>query len=191
MKYISHYTKNYNDPFRYKPSNSSEFVINDIKPAYALFLDSLNSHDISLNTYLDGEDFKKNYSNAKVIVEQYISDVYNKSTLTFISKVPLTVYVATYNNNKYVIKGEFVLRVINDFILNKINLNNLTYDDFKSFVVDNTEYWRDSIIELDETILSLPKTQPLSEYIHLLDRYETYDKSFLNNIRVAVDVFLF
>jgi hypothetical protein len=191
VQHISHYTNHHKDFFTVSPSTTDEFVIDDIKPAYSLFMDSMNIDIQYMNNYLNGSAFKTNYDIAKKLVTQYVYDVYHKTSLSFVSKTPLAIYVATYKKNRYVIKGEFILRVINDFILKKINIADLTYDKFMSFVADNTPYWTDSIIDIEDTTLNLSKTSPMSDYLFLLDRYETYDEEFINNIKSAVDVFLF
>lgn len=190
-KPLEHYTSYYGDFFSYQPSTTADYVIAGIKPAYSLFLESVDIGVEYLETYLESDGFSQNYEYAKKSVEKYVSDVYNKSPLVFASRMPLMVIVATYKKDKYVIKGEFVLRVINDFIQKKITLAGLSYDEFISFVARNTPYWKDSLLEMQETTIMLPKTNPIGEYLYLLDRYETYDETFIARMKVATDIFLF
>lgn len=191
MTDISHITDYYNDFFTYSPSKTDEFVIDNIKPAYSLFVESLNVGSITMDTYLNGSAFKKNYEIAKKDVETYMHDVLKKSQMMTFSKMPVAVIIASYKKNNYVVKGEFVLRVINDFILGKIKLAGKTHKSFINYLSDNTEYWRDSMIEMNKTTITLPGNNSLKDYLFLLDRYETYDEIFIENVKTLVDLFLF
>jgi len=192
MSDYTHFTDYYNDFFAYSPSNTDNFVIDDIKPAYSLFIESLDIESITMKTYLSGSSFKKNYDIAKKDIETYIKDVTNKSTMVRFSKMPIAVIIAIYKKNKYVVKGEFVLRVINDFILGKIDLAGYSFKKFMSFVSDtNADLWGESIISMNKTIIQLDSSKTLKAYLHLLDRYEIYDEKFIENVRMIVDVFLF
>lgn len=187
----THFTDYHNDFFSYSPSKTDEFVLQNIKPAYSLFIESLNAGPITMEAYLNGGAFKQNYEIAKKDVEIYVKDVLKKSQMTTFSKMPLDVIIATYRKNNYVIKGEFVLRVINDFILGKIKIGGYTHEKFIGFISDNTEYWRDSLIEMNKTTILLDDKKTLQDYLFLLDRYETYDESFIEQVKTIVDVFLF
>ncbi len=188
---LSHFTNNYKDFFSYTQSTTQDYVLGDIKPAYSLFVDSLGDGVISLDTYTSGASFKKHYENAKMALNQYVLDIMNESPLIFITKAQLAVFIAKHKTVSYVIKGEFVLRVINDFIAGRIKLGNKTHEDLMDFASYNKPYWKDSLIEMDEITLLLSKEKPLSDYLFLLDRYETYDPDFINNMRTASDIFLF
>lgn len=190
-KSLNHYTSYFNDFFMYESSNSHSYVIADIKPAYALLLESMQVDDKYLLNFIKGESFNIRYGEAKKSLDVYVKDVISKSKLVDFSKAPLLVITAIYKKEKYVIKGEFVLRVINDFINNKIMLGGLTYTEFKQFIEDNTPYWKDSLIEMQETIINLSGKNALSEYLFLLDRYETYDETFIDRMKSAIDVFIF
>lgn len=199
-KPLNYYNSYFNDFFMYESSNSHSYVIADIKPAYALLLESMQVDDKylldfikgeSFNIFIKGESFNKHYGEAKKLLDVYVKDVISKSKLVDFSKAPLLVITAVYKKTKYVIKGEFVLRVINDFINNNIMLGGLTYTEFKQFIESNTPYWKDSLIEMQETIINLSGKNPISEYLFLLDRYETYDTSFIDRMKVASDVFIF
>lgn len=188
---LDYYNSYFNDFFRYESSNSHSYVIADIKPAYALLLESMQVDDKYLPDFLKGESFNKHYEEAKKLLDVYVKDVISKSKLVDFSKAPLLVITAVYKKTKYVIKGEFVLRVINDFINNNIMLGGLTYTEFKEFIESNTPYWKDSLIEMQETIINLSGKNPISEYLFLLDRYETYDETFIDRMKSAIDVFIF
>lgn len=188
---LNYYNSYFNDFFMYESSNSHSYVIADIKPAYALLLESMQVDDKYLSDFLKGESFNKHYGEAKKLLDVYVKDVISKSKLVDFSKAPLLVITAVYKKTKYVIKGEFVLRVINDFINNNIMLGGLTYTEFKEFIESNTPYWKDSLIEMQETIINLSGKNPISEYLFLLDRYETYDETFIDRMKSAIDVFIF
>lgn len=190
-KPLNYYNSYFNDFFMYESSNSHSYVIADIKPAYALLLESMQVDDKYLPDFLKGESFNKHYGEAKKLLDVYVKDVISKSKLVDFSKAPLLVITAVYKKTKYVIKGEFVLRVINDFINKEIMLGGLTYTEFKQFIESNTPYWKDSLIEMQETIINLSGKNPISEYLFLLDRYETYDTSFIDRMKSAIDVFIF
>ena len=190
-KPLNYYTNYFNDFFMYESSNSHSYVIADIKPAYALLLESMQVDDKYLLNFIKGESFNIRYGEAKKSLDVYVKDVISKSKLVDFSKAPLLVITAIYKKEKYVIKGEFVLRVINDFINKKIMLGGLTYTEFKQFIEDNTPYWKDSLIEMQETIINLSGKNALSEYLFLLDRYETYDETFIDRMKSAIDVFIF
>lgn len=187
---LSHYTTSYNDFFIYAPSTTNEFVLGEIKPAYALFKEAMDLPDDVMDGYFEGSSFQKNYESAKSLVETYINDVYNKTGLAHITKHTLLVITARNNNSTYVIKGEFVLRVINDFIMGKMNLAGIDFTEFSRFVANNTPYWKDSLIEMQETVIQIGNGD-LEEYLFLLDRYETYDEDFIKNIKNAMDMFIF
>lgn len=188
---LNYYTSYFNDFFMYESSNSHSYVIADIKPAYALLLESMQVDDKYLLDFIKGESFNIHYEKAKKSLDVYVKDVISKSKLVDFSKAPLLVITAVYKKEKYVIKGEFVLRVINDFINNNIMLGGLTYTEFKQFIESNTPYWKDSLIEMQETIIKLSGKNALSEYLFLLDRYETYDEAFIDRMKSAIDVFIF
>ena len=188
---LDYYNSYFNDFFRYASSNGHSYVIADIKPAYALLLESMQVDDKYLLDFIKGESFNIHYGEAKKLLDVYVKDVISKSKLVDFSKVPLLVITAVYKKTKYVIKGEFVLRVINDFINKKIMLGGLTYTEFKQFTESNTPYWQDSLIEMQETIINLSGKNPISEYLFLLDRYETYDEAFIDRMKSAIDVFIF
>lgn len=188
---LDYYNSYFNDFFRYASSNSHSYVIADIKPAYALLLESMQVDDKYLLDFIKGESFDIHYGEAKKSLDVYVKDVITKSKLVDFSKAPLLVITAVYKKEKYVIKGEFVLRVINDFINKKIMLGGLTYTEFKQFIASNTPYWKDSLIEMQETIINLSGKNALSEYLFLLDRYETYDDAFIDRMKSAIDVFIF
>lgn len=190
-KPLDYYISYFNDFFMYESSNSHSYVIADIKPAYALLLESMQVDDKYLLNFIKGESFNIRYGEAKKSLDVYVKDVISKSKLVDFSKAPLLVITAIYKKEKYVIKGEFVLRVINDFINKKIMLGGLTYTEFKQFIEDNTPYWKDSLIEMQETIINLSGKNALSEYLFLLDRYETYDETFIDRMKSAIDVFIF
>ena len=190
-KPLDYYNSYFNDFFMYESSNSHSYVIADIKPAYALLLESMQVDDKYLLNFIKGESFNIRYGEAKKSLDVYVKDVISKSKLVDFSKAPLLVITAVYKKEKYVIKGEFVLRVINDFINKKIMLGGLTYTEFKQFIEDNTPYWKDSLIEMQETIINLSGKNALSEYLFLLDRYETYDETFIDRMKSAIDVFIF
>ncbi len=185
------YNNYFNDFFMYESSNSHSYVIADIKPSYALLLESMQVDDKYLLDFIKGESFNIHYGEAKKLLDVYVKDVISKSKLVDFSKAPLLVITAVYKKEKYVIKGEFVLRVINDFINKKIMLGGLTYTEFKQFTESNTPYWKDSLIEMQETIIKLSGKNALSEYLFLLDRYETYDETFIDRMKSAIDVFIF
>ncbi len=185
------YNSYFNDFFMYESSNSHSYVIADIKPSYALLLESMQVDDKYLLDFIKGESFNIHYGEAKKLLDVYVKDVISKSKLVDFSKAPLLVITAVYKKEKYVIKGEFVLRVINDFINKKIMLGGLTYTEFKQFTESNTPYWKDSLIEMQETIIKLSGKNALSEYLFLLDRYETYDETFIDRMKSAIDVFIF
>lgn len=188
---LDYYNSYFNDFFMYESSNSHSYVIADIKPAYALLLESMQVDDKYLLDFIKGESFNIHYGEAKKLLDVYVKDVISKSKLVDFSKAPLLVITAVYKKTKYVIKGEFVLRVINDFINKKIMLGGLTYTEFKQFTESNTPYWKDSLIEMQETIIKLSGKNALSEYLFLLDRYETYDDAFIDRMKSAIDVFIF
>lgn len=188
---LDYYNSYFNDFFMYASSNSHSYVIADIKPAYALLLESMQVDDKYLLDFIKGESFDIHYGEAKKSLDVYVKDVITKSKLVDFSKAPLLVITAVYKKEKYVIKGEFVLRVINDFINKKIMLGGLTYTEFKQFIASNTPYWKDSLIEMQETIIKLSRKNALSEYLFLLDRYETYDDAFIDRMKSAIDVFIF
>ena len=188
---LDYYNSYFNDFFMYASSNSHSYVIADIKPAYALLLESMQVDDKYLLDFIKGASFNIHYEKAKKSLDVYVKDVISKSKLVDFSKAPLLVITAVYKKEKYVIKGEFVLRVINDFINNNIMLGGLTYTEFKQFIESNTPYWKDSLIEMQETIINLSGKNPISEYLFLLDRYETYDTSFIDRMKVVSDVFIF
>lgn len=190
-KPVDYYNSYFNDFFMYESSNSHSYVIADIKPAYALLLESMQVDDKYLLDFIKGESFDIHYGEAKKSLDVYVKDVITKSKLVDFSKAPLLVITAVYKKEKYVIKGEFVLRVINDFINKKIMLGGLTYTEFKQFIASNTPYWKDSLIEMQETIINLSGKNALSEYLFLLDRYETYDDAFIDRMKSAIDVFIF
>lgn len=190
-KPVDYYNSYFNDFFMYESSNSHSYVIADIKPAYALLLESMQVDDKYLLDFIKGESFNIHYGEAKKSLDVYVKDVISKSKLVDFSKAPLLVITAVYKKEKYVIKGEFVLRVINDFINNNIMLGGLTYTEFKQFIASNTPYWKDSLIEMQETIIKLSGKNALSEYLFLLDRYETYDEAFIDRMKSAIDVFIF
>ena len=190
-KPVDYYNSYFNDFFMYESSNSHSYVIADIKPAYALLLESMQVDDKYLLDFIKGESFNIHYGEAKKLLDVYVKDVISKSKLVDFSKAPLLVITAVYKKEKYVIKGEFVLRVINDFINKKIMLGGLTYTEFKQFTESNTPYWKDSLIEMQETIINLSGKNALSEYLFLLDRYETYDETFIDRMKVVSDVFIF
>ena len=190
-KPLNYYNSYFNDFFMYESSNSHSYVIADIKPAYALLLESMQVDDKYLLDFMKGESFNIHYGEAKKSLDVYVKDVISKSKLVDFSKAPLLVITAIYKKEKYVIKGEFVLRVINDFINKKIMLGGLTYTEFKQFIASNTPYWKDSLIEMQETIINLSGKNALSEYLFLLDRYETYDEAFIDRMKSAIDVFIF
>ncbi len=190
-KPVDYYNSYFNDFFMYESSNSHSYVIADIKPAYALLLESMQVDDKYLLDFIKGESFNIHYGEAKKLLDVYVKDVISKSKLVDFSKAPLLVITAVYKKEKYVIKGEFVLRVINDFINKKIMLGGLTYTEFKQFIASNTPYWKDSLIEMQETIINLSGKNALSEYLFLLDRYETYDEAFIDRMKSAIDVFIF
>lgn len=187
---ITHHTF-YNDIFTmHKPSTTNKFVIGKIKPAYGILIDSLKLPKNAIDVYINGADFQRHYKYAVDIVSLYISDVYTKNGLLNLTKNGLTIFVGEYKKETYVLKGEFILRVINDFIQGKIKLANLDYKQFNSFIIDNTPYWRDSLIEINHTIIVMDGNK-LDDYLFLLDRYEVYDANFVTNITMAADVFLF
>ena len=188
---LDYYNSYFNDFFRYASSNGHSYVIADIKPAYALLLESMQVDDKYLLDFIKGASFNIHYEKAKKSLDVYVKDVISKSKLVDFSKAPLLVITAVYKKEKYVIKGEFVLRVINDFINNNIMLGGLTYTEFKQFIESNTPYWKDSLIEMQETIINLSGKNPISEYLFLLDRYETYDEAFIDRMKSAIDVFIF
>lgn len=188
---LDYYNSYFNDFFMYVSSNSHSYVIADIKPAYALLLESMQVDDKYLLDFIKGASFNIHYEKAKKSLDVYVKDVISKSKLVDFSKAPLLVITAVYKKEKYVIKGEFVLRVINDFINNNIMLGGLTYTEFKQFIESNTPYWKDSLIEMQETIINLSGKNPISEYLFLLDRYETYDEAFIDRMKSAIDVFIF
>ena len=188
---LNYYNSYFNDFFMYESSNSHSYVIADIKPAYALLLESMQVDDKYLLDFIKGASFNIHYEKAKKSLDVYVKDVISKSKLVDFSKAPLLVITAVYKKEKYVIKGEFVLRVINDFINNNIMLGGLTYTEFKQFIESNTPYWKDSLIEMQETIINLSGKNPISEYLFLLDRYETYDEAFIDRMKSAIDVFIF
>lgn len=188
---LDYYNSYINDFFMYASSNSHSYVIADIKPAYALLLESMQVDDKYLLDFIKGASFNIHYEKAKKSLDIYVKDVISKSKLVDFSKAPLLVITAVYKKEKYVIKGEFVLRVINDFINNNIMLGGLTYTEFKQFIESNTPYWKDSLIEMQETIIKLSGKNALSEYLFLLDRYETYDEAFIDRMKSAIDVFIF
>ena len=188
---LNYYNSYFNDFFMYASSNSHSYVIADIKPAFALLLESMQVDDKYLFDFIKGESFDIHYGEAKKSLDVYVKDVITKSKLVDFSKAPLLVITAVYKKEKYVIKGEFVLRVINDFINNKIMLGGLTYTEFKEFIASNTPYWKDSLIEMQETIIKLSGKNAISEYLFLLDRYETYDETFIDRMKSAIDVFIF
>lgn len=190
-KPVDYYNSYFNDFFMYESSNSHSYVIADIKPAYALLLESMQVDDKYLLDFIKGASFNIHYEKAKKSLDVYVKDVISKSKLVDFSKAPLLVITAVYKKEKYVIKGEFVLRVINDFINNNIMLGGLTYTEFKQFIESNTPYWKDSLIEMQETIINLSGKNPISEYLFLLDRYETYDEAFIDRMKSAIDVFIF
>ncbi len=188
---LDYYNSYFNDFFGYASSNGHSYVIADIKPAYALLLESMQVDDKYLLDFIKGASFNIHYEKAKKSLDVYVKDVISKSKLVDFSKAPLLVITAVYKKEKYVIKGEFVLRVINDFINNNIMLGGLTYTEFKQFIESNTPYWQDSLIEMQETIIKLSGKNPISEYLFLLDRYETYDEAFIDRMKSAIDVFIF
>ncbi len=188
---LDYYNSYFNDFFGYASSNGHSYVIADIKPAYALLLESMQVDDKYLLDFIKGASFNIHYEKAKKSLDVYVKDVISKSKLVDFSKAPLLVITAVYKKEKYVIKGEFVLRVINDFINNNIMLGGLTYTEFKQFIESNTPYWKDSLIEMQETIIKLSGKNPISEYLFLLDRYETYDEAFIDRMKSAIDVFIF
>lgn len=187
---LSHYTSDFNDFFIYETSSTNEFVLGEIKPAYTLFVEALNLPPETIDDYIDSSEFNYNYNTAKEIVSQYIYDVYHKTGLVHITKHTMLIITVRNENSTYVVKGEFILRVINDFIQGKIQLANLTYKEFITFVANNTPYWKDSIIEMRETIIQIGSSN-LEEYLFLLDRYETYDSEFIGNIKNAMAMFIF
>ncbi len=194
MSEVNYFRKDYNDPFLLDASNSADYVVGDIKPAYSLFLDSFDIPNFSIEEYMKKPQFQINYDNSRKNVDQYVKDLYLRSKLLVITKSLLHVFVANYDNKTYVIKGEFILRVINDFILGKIKLAGKTYEQFKDDMYDNYEYedgYKEQRIELQETTLTLSKEKPLSDYIYLLDRYEVYDEEFIEDAKNIVDVFIF
>lgn len=190
-KPLNHYSNYFADFFIKPESKISQFVIADIKPAYSLFLDSVGLELEWMDTYLNSIGYSAHYESALKSVNQYVKDILNKSALVFASRQPLMVIIATHQDSKYVLKGEFVLRVINDFILGKIKLADTDYHTFLHFVAENSPWYKDSLIEMQETTIMLEKKTSLSEYIYLLDRYETYDENFIKNIQTAVDIFVF
>ena len=187
---LTHYTSDYNDFFTYETSSSNEFVLGEIKPAYGLFVEAIGLPSDTLDQYIGSADFKENYENAKVNVSNYIHDVYNKTGLANITKHTLLVITARNKNSTYVIKGELILRVINDFIQGKIELSGIDFKEFQRFVANNTPYWKDSLLEMRETVIQIGNGN-LEEYLFLLDRYETYDKNFIKNCETALEMFIF
>lgn len=190
-KPLDHYTNYFKDFFVLPESTTPQYVLSDIKPAYSLFIDSLGLEVEWLDTYLNSSGFSNHYEMALKSVNQYVKDVLNNSALVFASRMPLQCIVATHRDSKYVIKGEFVLRVINDFIQGKIKLADIDYHEFLHFVASNSPWYKDSLIELYETTIMLEKKTALSEYLYLLDRYETYDENFISGMKNAVDIFVF
>lgn len=196
---ISHYVNYSNDPFSFDASNSTEYVIGNIKPAYSLFLDGFDIADDMteyIMAYIGTPQFQINYNNAKEVVEKYVEDLYSNSPLINITKAQLTIFVAKYNGETYVIKGEFILRVINDFILGKIKLAGKTHEQFKDkfyneYTDEDDEGYKDHRIQFQETVLQLSKERPLSEYIYLLDRYEVYDEDFIEHLKGIAELFVF
>lgn len=192
MSDISHFTDYHSDFFAYSPSTSNKFVIDDIKPAYSLFIESLDIDTLTMDAYLSGSSFKKNYEQAKKDVELYVKDIVKNSHMSRFSKMPIAVVVAEYKKKKYVIKGEFVLRVINDYILGKFELAGYSFEKLMSYVSDaNIDNWGENIIQMNKTVIILEPSKTLKDYLYLLDRYETYDEKFIENVKVVVDVFLF
>ena len=187
---LTHYTSDYNDFFTYETSSSNEFVLGEIKPAYGLFVEAIGLPSDTLDQYIGSADFKENYENAKVNVSNYIHDVYNKTGLANITKHTLLGITARNKNSTYVIKGELILRVINDFIQGKIELSGIDFKEFQRFVANNTPYWKDSLLEMRETVIQIGNGN-LEEYLFLLDRYETYDKNFIKNCETALEMFIF
>ena len=187
---LNHYTDYNFNFFKLNTNISDEYVIDAIKPAYSFFIDTYGMPQETLKGYIEGSSFKKHYSNAVEVVSTYISDIYNKTHFDIYSKEPLYIILAENEKNKYVLKGEFVLRVINDFKKGNIKLSNLTYKKFNSFIIDNEDYEYTSLINIKKTIIQMDNKDP-EKYLFLLDRYNTYDSSFINNITAMVDVFLF
>jgi hypothetical protein len=74
--------------------------------------------------------------------------------------------------------------------MGKIKLAGIDFTEFSRFVANNTPYWKDSLIEMQETVIQIGNGN-LEEYLFLLDRYETYDEDFIKNIKNAMDMFIF
>ncbi len=186
---LNHFTNYYKNPFSLKTSSNKKYVIGEIQPGYALFINTMGIDPNLIDDYLDGVSFQPNYDKAVKLVSQYIIDIMNKSNLADFSKAPLLIVIVKTSDGNYVVKGEFVLRVINDFLLGKIKLGGTTTDTFLKFVSKNTPYWKDSLIEMNETTINV--VGELSAYTYLLDRYEVLDEEYIERIKTAVDLFIF
>jgi len=189
-KPLDYYVFDNYDFFRYDSVSSNEYVIAGIKPAYQLLLDIVNFpvDGLDLDMYINGSDFQKHYETARKMVSQYISDVYNNTGLQEISKYNLLVIVAKNNDSTYVIKGEFVLRVINDFNKGKIKLAGIRHDELMRFIEENTPSWKNSIIQMRQIDIQIDSNN-LEEYFYLLDRYEIYDEKFFEETRNVLEIF--
>jgi len=181
--------KDYYDPFSIPSTEDKNFIIGTIKPMYALFVDSMGNSSINIDELYDPTNFKEHYEQAKKSLEMYIKDLLVKSQLMNYSKNALTIIVAQNNDSVYTLKGEFILRVINDFKLNKIKLNGITFKEFEDFVKNNTDYWRDSLIEIDKITINIGDSP--EDYLFLMDRYEVYDKTFKDCLKTVQDMFVF
>jgi len=179
----------YHDPFSIPSTEDKKFIIGPIKPMYALLIDSMGYNNIDVDELYDPTNFKKEYEQAKKNLEVYMKDLLIKSQLMGFSKNALTIIVAQNNDSVYVLKGEFVLRVINDFKLNKIKLADKTFKEFKDFVENNTDYWSNSLIEIDKITINIGNS--LEDYLFLMDRYEIYDETFKERLKTAQDIFIF
>jgi hypothetical protein len=62
---LDYYNSYFNDFFMYASSNSHSYVIADIKPAYALLLESMQVDDKYLLDFIKGASFNIHYEKAK------------------------------------------------------------------------------------------------------------------------------
>ena len=72
-KPLNYYNSYFNDFFMYESSNSHSYVIADIKPAYALLLESMQVDDKYLLDFIKGASFSIHYEKAKKSLDVYVN----------------------------------------------------------------------------------------------------------------------
>jgi len=188
--------KDYSDPFfnpfNLKVAKNEKYVIDEIKPAYAIMLDSLDMKDNFPDKFLDTSSHKKKYKEASNLLSTYVEDVqFNKGVASFTAH-NMNIIVVTIDSQKYVVKGEFLLRAINNFKNGSLDVGT-PFNMFQAFIYDEEEtgpYDSYTPIEIKITYISADSNN-LTDYVTLIDRYESYDKNYISNIKDLAEVFIF